>query len=121
MLRAATPGSASADRAEAMRGIRTFAQVVQYLLDDQGWPNRLLDRLVDEDLTEVTYDWDPDELGIPADQLKGLNRLQQMRPLTANQPWGVFFLEFGGAEAALHADPASAAGVGHQEARHRRR
>ena len=27
-----------ADRAEIMRGIRTFAQVVQYLVDDQGWP-----------------------------------------------------------------------------------
>ncbi len=85
-----------ADHAETMRGIRTFAQVVQYLLDDQGWPSELLDHLVDDDLTEVTYDWDPHELGIPAEQLKDLKRLQQMRPLTANQPWGVFFLEFGG-------------------------
>ena len=84
------------DRAETMRGIRTFAQVVQYLLDDQGWPSELLDRLDDDDLTALTYDWDPDELGIGAEQLKDLRRLQQMRPLTANQPWGVFFLEFGG-------------------------
>lgn len=85
-----------ADHAETMRGIRTFAQVVQYLLDDQDWPIELLDQLIDDDLTSVTYDWDPDELGIPAEQLKDLKRLQQMRPLTANQPWGVFFLEFGG-------------------------
>ena len=79
-----------------MRGIRTFAQVFQYLVDDQGWPLDLADRLNDDDLTEVTYDWDPAELGIPAEQLKDLSRLQQMRPLTANQPWGVFFLEFRG-------------------------
>lgn len=87
--------SVPADRAEIMRGIRTFAQVFQYLVDDQGWPIDLPD-LEDDDLTAVTYDWDPDELGISAAQLKDLSRLQQMRPLTANQPWGVFFLEFRG-------------------------
>ena len=78
------PGrSVPVDRAETMRGIRTFAQVVQYLLDDQGWPDALLDHLVDDDLAEVTYDWDPEELGIPAEQLRDLKRLQQMRPLRA--------------------------------------
>lgn len=87
--------SMPADRAETMRGIRTFAQVFQYLVDDQGWPIELPD-LEDDDLSAVTYDWDADELGIPAEQLKDLSRLQQMRPLTANQPWGVFFLEFRG-------------------------
>jgi len=85
-----------ADHAETMRGIRTFAQVFQYLVDDQDWPADLADRLTEDDLTAVTYDWDPDELGIPAELLKDLKRLQQMRPLTANQPWGVFFLEFRG-------------------------
>ena len=84
-----------ADRAETMRGIRTFAQVFQYLVDDQGWPIELPD-LEDDDLTAVTYDWDPAEMGVPAEQFKDLRRLQQMRPLTAKQPWGVFFLEFGG-------------------------
>ncbi len=78
-----------------MRGIRTFAQVFQYLVDDQGWPLELPD-LEDDDLTAVTYDWDPVELGIPAQRLKDFKRLQQMRPLTVNQPWGVFFLEFSG-------------------------
>jgi len=88
--------SVPADHAETMRGIRTFAQVFQYLVDDQGWPVDLPDRLAEDDLAAVTYDWDPDELGIPSEQLKDLKRLQQMRPLTANQPWGVFFLEFRG-------------------------
>ena len=87
--------SVPADHAETMRGIRTFAQVFQYLVDGQGWPLELPD-LEDDDLTAVTYDWDPVELGIPADRLGDLKRLQQMRPLTVNQPWGVFFLEFSG-------------------------
>lgn len=60
-----------------------------------GWPLET-DDLEDEDLAAITYDWDPEELGIPADRLRDLRRLQQMRPLTAEQPWGVFFLEFAG-------------------------
>ena len=87
---------APTDRAETMRGIRTFAQVFQYLVDDQGWPLELPDQLEDDDLTALTYDWDPVELGISPELLDDLRRLQQMRPLTANQPWGVFFLEFAG-------------------------
>ncbi len=90
------PQTVPADRAEILRGIRSFAQVIQYLVDDQGWPIDLTDRLVDDDLTAVTYDWNSDDLGVSAEQLKDLRRFQQMRPLTASQPWGVFFLEFAG-------------------------
>ncbi len=81
---------------ETLRGIRTFAQLFQYLVDEQGWPVDLPDRLEDHDLTALTYDWDPADMGIPAGRLGDLGRFQQMRPLTANQPWGVFFLEFSG-------------------------
>lgn len=78
--------------AGALRRIRTFAQVFQYLVDVLDWPLETND-FQDEDLTAFTYDWDPGEMGIPADRLR---RVWQMRPLTAAQPWGVFFLEFAG-------------------------
>ena len=81
--------------AEALSRIRNFAQLFQYLIDVLGWPLET-DDLEDEDLADITYDWDPEELGIPRDRLSDLRRLQQMRPLTADQPWGVFFLEFAG-------------------------
>ena len=81
--------------AEALSRIRNFAQLFQYLIDVLGWPLET-DDLEDEDLAAITYDWGPEELGIPADRLSDLRRLQQMRPLTADQPWGVFFLEFAG-------------------------
>ena len=82
-------------RIDALRDIRTFAQVSVYLRDELGWPLEGAD-LEDESLDDLTYDWDPVELGIPADKLRDLVRLQQMRPLTAGQPWGVFLVQFDG-------------------------
>jgi len=87
--------AASAVGVEKLRRIRTFAQVFKYLVDERGWPLDA-DALDVEDLESLTYDWDPEELGIPAEALGNLERLRQMRPVTAHQPWGVFFLEFSG-------------------------
>ena len=80
---------------EKLRRIRTFNQVFKYLVDERGWPLDT-DTLDIDDLDALTYDWDPQELGIPVEALGSLERLRQMRPVTANQPWGVFFLEFSG-------------------------
>ena len=79
----------------ALRRMRTFMEVFRYLVDVRGWPLES-DHLENDDLDAVTYDWDPDELGIASDGLRDLRELRQMRPLAANQPWGVFFLEFSG-------------------------
>ncbi|MYJ13558.1 MAG: N-6 DNA methylase [Acidimicrobiia bacterium] len=87
--------AAGAGTVEKLRRIRTFNQVFKYLIDERGWPLDA-DALDVEDLEALTYDWDPQELGIPAEALGDLQRLRQMRPATAQQPWGVFFLEFSG-------------------------
>ena len=81
---------------ETLRSIRAFAQVFKYLADERGWPLDT-DTLDEDDLESLTYDWDPQELGISPGGLGALRRLRQMRPVTAGQPWGVFFLEFTGA------------------------
>ena len=81
---------------ETLRSIRAFAQVFKYLADERGWPLDT-DALDEDDLESLTYDWDPQELGISPGGLGALRRLRQMRPVTAGQPWGVFFLEFTGA------------------------
>lgn len=83
------------DHDEALRSIRTFAEVCDYFVDELEWPLDL-SRLDDESLEDITFDWNPSDLGIAPDRLKDLRRFQQMRPLTASQPWGVFFVEFGG-------------------------
>ena len=84
------------DKVETLRSVRAFAQVFKYLADERGWPIDA-DLLDEDDLASLTYDWDPEELGIAPGGLQALRRLRQMRPVTASQPWGVFFLEFTGA------------------------
>ena len=83
-------------KVETLRSIRAFAQVFKYFADERGWPLDA-DALEEDDLESLTYDWDPGELGISSGSLAALRRLRQMRPVTAGQPWGVFFLEFTGA------------------------
>jgi hypothetical protein len=80
---------------QKLRRVRTFAQLFNYFVDDLDWPLDP-DLLEDEDLDDLTYDWDPTELGVSPERLASLKRLRQMRPLTANQPWGIFFVEFSG-------------------------
>ncbi len=75
---------------EDLRDIRTIDDVVEYLSDELDWP------IADDALEDQTFEWSPDELGIPADQVPALESLRQLRPLVTNQPWGIFFLEFNG-------------------------
>lgn len=73
-----------------LRDIRSFEDVIEYLTDELDWP------IGAGDLEEATFDWDPDELGIPAERVPHLASLRQLRPLETDQPWGIFFLEFDG-------------------------
>jgi predicted helicase len=73
-----------------LRDITSFEDVVEYLTDQLDWP------IGAGDLEEATFDWDPDELGIPAERVPNLALLRQLRPLESTQPWGIFFLEFDG-------------------------
>ena len=73
-----------------LRDITSFDDVIEYLTDELDWP------IDADDLEEATFEWDPDELGIPADRVPHLTSLRQLRPLETDQPWGIFFLEFDG-------------------------
>ena len=73
-----------------LRDITSFDDVIEYLTDELDWP------IDADDLEEATFEWNPDELGIPADRVPHLASLRQLRPLETDQPWGIFFLEFDG-------------------------
>src|SRR6266566_6152475 len=71
-----------------LRAIKNFPQLVAYLRDDLGWP------IDTDDFDELTFEYSPDELGLdPAIAVK-INEIKQLRPLSSEQPWGIFFVNF---------------------------
>lgn len=77
-------------RPQGLREVKTIEDVLEYLSRELDWP------ITEDSLEAATYDFSPEELGIPVDRVPHLESLRQLRPITANQPWGIFFLEFSG-------------------------
>src|SRR5660397_142109 len=73
---------------ERLRGLRTFPSLVKYLRDDLDWP------ITTDDFEELTFEYEPEELGIDAKNAAIIQEIKRLRPLTPNQPWGIFFVEF---------------------------
>ena len=76
------------DHRAKLATIKRFDQLVTYLRDDMGWP------IEGDDFEEITFDYTPEELGIDAANRAKIQQIKRLRPLTANQPWGIFFVRF---------------------------
>ena len=60
---------------------------MKYLRDELDWP------IEADDFEDLTFDYEPEELGIDEDAAK-IEEIKQLRPLATNQPWGIFFVKF---------------------------
>ncbi len=76
------------DQRAALREIRTFPSLIKYLRDQMGWP------IETESFEDLTFDYTPEELGIEAKSAAKIQEIKRLRPLSANQPWGIFFVKF---------------------------
>ncbi|MFQ5699639.1 MAG: type ISP restriction/modification enzyme [Myxococcota bacterium] len=76
------------DHRSRLREIRTFRQLVAYLRDEMDWP------IDSEDFEDLTFDYTPEELGIDAKNAAKIQEIKRLRPLSPNQPWGIFFVKF---------------------------
>lgn len=74
-------------RAELAR-IQRFDQLVRYLRAEMGWP------IASDDFEELTFDYSAEELGINAENAAKIQEIKRLRPLSAKQPWGIFFVKF---------------------------
>ena len=74
-------------RAELAR-IKNFRQLVAYLRDEMGWP------IDSDDFEELVFEYTPEELGIDRKNAAKIEVIRRLRPLAANQPWGIFFVRF---------------------------
>jgi hypothetical protein len=71
-----------------LRSVRTFPQLVAYLRDELDWP------IQSDDFDELTFDYEPAELGLDEKSAVKVKEIKQLRPLVKDQPWGVFFINF---------------------------
>jgi hypothetical protein len=73
---------------ERLRSIKSFPSLVKYLRDELDWP------IESEDFDELTFEYEPEELGIDAKTAVKIKEIKQLRPLSSKQPWGIFFINF---------------------------
>ena len=72
----------------------TRRDLLRYFIDELDiGRSKTKNRLEDEDIEELTFEWDLEELGIPRRVRRPVERLRQVRPFTETQPWGIFFVE----------------------------
>lgn len=79
------------DHRAALSKIKRFDQLIAYLRDEMGWP---IARDSFEDVNDLFYDFTAAELGIDAQNSAKILEIKRLRPLSAKQPWGIFFVKF---------------------------
>lgn len=73
-----------------LSNIKTFPSLVKYLREELDWPIHTSD-FEDSDLF---FEYEPEELGIDVKNAAKIQEIKRLRPLSASQPWGIFFIKF---------------------------
>lgn len=73
---------------ERIKQVKSFPSLVKFLRDELNWP------LSADEIDELVFEYEPDELGIDPEVAVKIKEIKQLRPLAANQPWGIFYISF---------------------------
>ena len=73
---------------ERLQSIKTLHSLVAYLKRDLDWP------IEADEIEDVFFEYEPEELGLAPDQAAGIKEIKQLRPMDAKQPWGIFWVNF---------------------------
>lgn len=79
-----------------LRNVRTADELLRYFINELDWPLEDETLLEDEDIDDLTFEEDLEELGVPRRTRASVQRVRQVRPFTADQPWGIFFVDLAG-------------------------
>ena len=71
-----------------IQSIHDFPSLIRYLRKELGWP------VDEEQVDDLTFEYTAAELGINERLAVKIREIKQLRPLTGNQPWGVFWIQF---------------------------
>ena len=73
---------------DEIKSIQDFPSLIRYLRKELGWP------VDEEQVDDLTFDYSPAELGLDDQAGVKIRAIKQLRPLTGNQPWGIFWIDF---------------------------
>src|SRR4051794_32608234 len=79
------------DHRTLLAKIKRFDQLIAYLRDEMGWP---IARDSFEAVDDLFYDFTAAELGIDVQNSAKIQEIKRLRPLSSQQPWGIFFVKF---------------------------
>ncbi len=72
-----------------IKDIKNFKSLLTYFCDVLNWP---IDPESSEE--EITFDYDPEELGIIKSSESASITIKQLRPPASDWPWGIFYIDF---------------------------
>ena len=75
----------------ALKNVNSIESMLRYCNDSLKWN---IDEDYFDDIDELTYDFTASDLGIKDEEFAKISTLKQMRPLTDNQDWTVFLVDF---------------------------
>ena len=81
----------STDHRRELAKIKRFDQLIAYLRDEMGWP---IASDSFDDVDDLFFEFTPEELGIDSKNAAKIQEIKRLRPLSTNQPWGIFFVKF---------------------------
>ena len=76
---------------EQLASIRNLDELIDYLRDELGWP---ISHESFQNVDDLFYEFTPEELGIDSKNAAKIESIKRLRPLSVEQPWGIFFVEF---------------------------
>lgn len=71
-----------------IRAVKDFSSLVEYLRDKLDW------QFESDDVEDLTFDYESEELGLDAKNAIKIKGIKQLRPFNADQPWGIFYVNF---------------------------
>ena len=72
---------------ERLQSVNDFDSLLPYLRDELDWP------VEDYGFDDLTFQYTAQELGLDDRSAAKVTAIRRLRPLDAEQPWGIFFLE----------------------------
>jgi len=73
---------------DRIKNIKSFPDLVKFLREELNW------KLDEEDIDDLTFEYEAEELGIDPKSAVKIREIKQLRPFAAHQPWGIFYIGF---------------------------